>query len=230
MKKTAVILDDDRGFAELLAEKVEALFVKYNLDFEIDVFSDLSSMEAGGKIYQLAFVDIILPDSSGIEIARDWGLSGRMGTVIFVSAFEQMVFQTFESSPVYFVRKKCLNQDLEKAILTYKNQSCSSQVIIPEGTKCHVLDANNIVYLTSNNHYIDICMRDKTRRVIRGKMDTMEGLLDTHGFIRIQVSYLVNLKYVSIIGRQYVSLNTGEQLKISLKYRSNLYQKLGLHF
>lgn len=39
------------------------------------------------------------------------------------------------------------------------------------------------------------------RRVIRGKMDDMESLL-----------------------------NTGEQLKISLKYRSNLDQKLGLHF
>ncbi len=40
--------------------KVEALFRKYGLEFEVDRMSRLSQLEACDKTYQLAFMDIVL--------------------------------------------------------------------------------------------------------------------------------------------------------------------------
>lgn len=230
MKKYAVILDDDKIFANILCKKVENLFNEFRLDFDIDVFNDIDDMRKSKKIYQLAFMDIILSDNNGIDIVSEWTKAGRLGEVIFVSAYEHEVFNTFECQPIYFVRKTHLDEDLERAVMYYKDRRKISQVIVPEGSKFHVWDADEIVYLMSKNHYIDVYKSNGEKLLIRGNMSEMERIFESYNFVRVQVSYLVNLKYVVVLGSKYIQLSSGERLRISTKYFKGLYGKLGLYF
>lgn len=228
MQKKAAILDDDKVFARLLCEKIQALFDKYSLDFSIDVFTSADELAESGTVYQLFFMDVVMPEKDGITVIREYRALGMVEDVIFVSAHEGQVFEIFESTPVSFVRKGHLDEDLEKAVSLYRNRVSSSRVAIREGTKTHIFEADEILYLVSSSHYIDLHMRNGNRIVLRGKMDEMERVLDGHGFARIHISYLVNLNYVMTVRRQHLQLRNGELFKISAKYRNSLEERLGL--
>lgn len=228
MQRKAAILDDDRLFARLLCGKVEALFEKYSLDFTVDVFSSADELALSGAVYHLFFIDIIMPERDGMAVIREYRELGLVEDVIYVSAHDGQVFETFESTPVSFVRKGYLDEDLEKAVSLYKNRTKISQVTIREGLKIHIFHADEILYLTSSSHYIELHMKNGSRTVIRGKMDEMERILDAYGFVRIHMRYLVNLKYVVTVRRQNLQLKSGELFNISTKYRRSIAEKLGL--
>ena len=48
--------------AELVQLKVEALFRKYDLEFEVDRMNSIKQLESCEKTYQLVFMDIVLPE------------------------------------------------------------------------------------------------------------------------------------------------------------------------
>ena len=96
------------------------MFKKYGLEFQVDRMNSLAQLEACDKTYQLAFMDIVLPEQDGIRITRKWKNSGRFDEVVFVSAHDDKVFASFDTNPLYFVRKTNLDEDLEQAIISYK--------------------------------------------------------------------------------------------------------------
>lgn len=224
--KNALVFDDNKILSELIQMKVEALFRKYDLEFEVDRMSRLSQLEACDKTYQLAFMDIVLPEQDGIDITRQWKNSGRFEEVVFVSAYDDKVFASFDTNPLYFVRKTNLDEDLEQAIISYKRKISATQVIVPEGAKYHVWDVNEIMYLVSRNHYIDVYMTNGNKPLIRGKMDDIEKILQDYNFVRVQVSYLVNLKYVDAVKSQMIRLKNGETFRISPKYREKVASRM----
>lgn len=224
--RRALIFDDNKILAELVQLKVEALFKKYDLEFEIDRMSSLSQLEACDKTYQLAFMDIVLPEHDGIDITREWKKSGRFEEVVFVSAYDDKVFASFDTNPLYFVRKTNLDEDLEQAILSYKRKISATRVVVPEGAKYHVWDVNEIMYLTSRNHYIDVFMANGEKPLIRGKLDDLEKLFQGYNFVRVQVSYLVNLQYVDSVKSQSIRMKNGEVFRISPKYKEKIAQRM----
>src|SRR5690606_10750161 len=58
-----------------------------------------------------------------------------------------------------------------------------------------------IVFCESDNTKVHFNMEDKTRFTITGVLSDYEQLLSPYGFIRIQRSYLINLKQVSSVRR-----------------------------
>ena len=224
--RRALIFDDNKILSELIQIKVEALFKKYDLQFEIDRMNNIRQLEACDKRYHLVFMDIVLPGQNGIEITRNWKESGHFGEVVFVSAYDDKVFESFDTNPLYFVRKNYLDVDLEQAIISYKRKISATRVVVPEGSKYHVWDVNEIMYLVSRNHYIDVYMADDTKPLIRGKLDDVERILRDYNFVRIQVSYLVNLKYVRSVKTHTITLKTGESFRISPKYREKVEMRM----
>ena len=224
--KNALVFDDNKILSELIQMKVEALFKKYGLEFQVDRMNSLAQLEACDKTYQLAFMDIVLPEQDGIRITRKWKNSGRFDEVVFVSAHDDKVFASFDTNPLYFVRKTNLDEDLEQAIISYKRKISATQVIVQEGAKYHVWDVNEIEYLASRNHYIDGYMKNGNKPLIRGKLDDIEKILQDYNFVRVQVSYLVNLKYVESVKSHTVYMKNGEAFRISPKYREKIAQRM----
>ena len=62
--------------------------------------------------------------------------------------------------------------------------------------------------------------------LIRGKLDDIEKILQDYNFVRVQVSYLVNLKYVESVKSHTVYMKNGESFRISPKYREKIAQRM----
>jgi len=231
-KLSAVILDDDEVFARLLKDKIEGMAEKFELNLAITVFSNPKELESCAPSYELLFLDIEFPEEDGIEWISRWRNTEKFKNIIYVSAHDEWVFRSFESEPVAFVRKTKLDADLYMALELYKKKISSPpiQVMIPEGKKYHFFEVNNILYLKGCRHYIDFVLSSGSIKVIRGKMDCMEKILKRHGFIRIQVSYLLNVKYIDVIDKKCVCMTNGEIFNISPKYQKDVLEQLKVFF
>lgn len=225
-KKSVAILDDDSLFVEILAERVSSIFQKQKLDISLDCYSEAEKLEASEKKYDLIFMDIVMPDRDGISLVQEWRCAGRFREVIFVSAYDDEVFRTFAGNPLAFVRKTHLDKDLELAVSLYYKRIMDTQVLIPEGKKIHVVCPEEIMYLSSRCHYIEFHMWNGEIMVIRGKMDDMDGILNRFGFVRIHVSYLVNMTYVALVDKTQVCLRNKEVFRISVRYRAGVLDRM----
>lgn len=227
-KFTAAILDDDKIFTQLLADKITYLAHDYELDFSIHCFNDPQKLEICAYTYDVLFLDIEFPDQDGIMWVRKWQDGEKFKHIIYVSAHDEYVFRSFDSHPIAFVRKMKLDEDIKKALELFKRKIFSSpvQVRIPEGKKYHFFEAVNIVYLQGRSHYIDFVLIDGTVKVIRGKMNDMERILEPYGFVRIQVSYLMNAKYIAGVDKKQISMKDEKNFKISPKYRKQAFEQL----
>lgn len=232
IRKRAAILDDDREFAEILQKKLRILFVEFGFQFELEIFTDPKVLDGHAEQFDLLFLDIMLEDADGIQWLQKWQNRGYFLQVIYVSAYEREVFRSFENHPIAFVRKAYLTGDLKTALRLYQNflDRKEDLVMVPEGQKQHIFHADEIIYLLSNNHYIEFFMLRGEKQIVRGKMDDMERLFWNHGFLRIHISYLVNLKYVSRIEKNQICMKNGACYRISTKYKGAIEEQLRRYF
>ena len=187
-----------------MSEVTKQWFEKESQEFVIDGFVRAEEFESAETIYDLVFMDIVLPEDNGIDLFERLQQTGRVREVIYVSAHDRNVFQVFGSRPIAYIRKAFLETDLERAMRLYEEHIRKSKVYIMEGKKVHCFYPDEIMYLQSNNHYIEFYMGDGGRFLIRGKMDDMERALKGYGYIRIHASYLVNVKYIKCVEKNHV--------------------------
>lgn len=221
-----VILDDNPAFSEALKNLLEPMFQKYFLLFAIDIFQSVDELEKEDQIYELCFMEAVLQEKDGIDLAREWKSTGKIKDVIFVTDDEEQVFRSFSCRPIAYVRKAYLEKELDEAVNFYQKHMQASIVVIPEGRKLHVLEPKQIMYLYSNKHYIEFHMVDETILVVRGKMDDMERILSGRDFVRIHISYLIHIDYIREIRKNIVILKNQREVKISKKYREEMEQIL----
>lgn len=227
-KFIVAILDDDWTFAEILKSKVIKIAHKYNYDFEISCYKEIQGFDECVNVFDLLFLDIEFPDQNSFKWICKWQQMGKVGNVIFVSAYDEYVFQSFESQPIAFVRKVHLDEDLERAIALYKKKRIILPVQIPilEGRKIHFFEPENILYIQGCGHYIEFHLKDEDTKVLRGKMDGMEKILKPYGFARVQVRYLVNIRYITGMNHNQIILKNGKRFRISPKYSTYIFEQL----
>lgn len=73
---------------------------------------------------------------------------------------------------------------------------------------------------------VKLIMRRGKEKVIRGRLDRIAELFEKHGFLRIQVSYLVNGRYILGMDKKQVVLKGNVTFKISPKYQKKVFEEL----
>lgn len=225
MKRTVAILDDDMVFVNRLKELLERWSDKESQELVIEGFARAEDLVSGEKIYDLVFMDIILPKNNGIELYEKLKQEGRLRDVIYMSAYDRNVFQVFGSRPIAYIRKAFIENDLKKAMDLYQIYERNNKVFIRDGKKIHAFYPNEIMYLQSNKHYIEFYMEDGRKDMLRGKMNDMEEVLKDYGYIRVHASYLINIKYIRCIEKNYIQLYNFHCCKISLKYKKEVSRR-----
>lgn len=230
MKILAAILEDDPVFAELLKESILKLAPKHQLEFSLHIFSSPEELELEDNrtSFALLFLDINLAQHDGIYWMHKWKTAGRFGSLIYVSAYSRMVFRALETEPLAFVRKEYLLKELDQALAVYKRKQKASQirVAVPEGQKIHFFYPEDIVFLQSRGHYIEVHRREGEMSVIRGKMEEMERIFGGSGFIRPHISYLLNVHYIESVSGSEISLGALGTYKISGKYKDRVIKQI----
>lgn len=221
------VLDDDPEVAESISEILTGIFRSKGQEVEIHVFTRTGEADSVAQTYDLLFLDAEL--ENGMEWALKWKYIRKYGEVIIMAAYDGDAWESLKLRPFAFVRKRFLEKDIRNAAERYLNERSNKLpvcVIVMDGKKMVPVDPYEISYIKANGHYLDITMKDGLVVGIRNSLNNLQNILQDYGFVRIQVSYLVNISYIDKLDSKSVYLKNGIAKTISPGYKEELLKRL----
>lgn len=215
------IIDDDETFIERIHKSFNKLIDDYfyNYSFE-DISENFDLVDYGtGDIF---FLDINLNGYSGIEIAKRIRECNHNVIIIFVSAMNDLVFDSFIAQPFYFIRKGNYNEDMMIACELIKKYVLDNYKVITfdlKGRKT-AIKLSDIIYIESYLHEMVIHTKDD-RYNYSGTFKSVVELINSTNIVRVHKSYAVNLFWVKEIREDNIIFNNGYSIKCGYKYKND---------
>ena len=174
----------------------------------------------------ILFLDIDMPNLNGFEVAKVICKEYSHIKIIFMSAYDNFVYSTFNYSPFAYLRKSHIAEELPDVIKRIvdkaREENAQLSVISTEGLK--IIKMASIVYAESCRNYSRIHLVDGKEYVCRGSLSSYEEKLAKYDFFRIHSAYLVNLAHVERILSSANVLVKSFELPIAQK-RSQEFRK-----
>lgn len=222
-----LLCDDDYDFLQRLEETVMRQPLQKGT--MITIVKSLNSASLSDRQlsqYQIMFLDIDMPERSGMDIARRVRELHLDTIIIFVTNYPQFSLEGYEVRAFRYL----LKQEMEQKLPAYFRDALSE---ISHGEKGLRFSVNAESYYVP---YSDIIYLESDQRVIYlytvkplqsgdhfyGKMENLARELEPEGFLRIQKSYLVNMAYIQKLNYDRVILSNGKELSVSRKGYSQI--------
>lgn len=213
-----VVCDDDKYFAKVLGSKIKRELSSHGEECVVEYYVDgkevLSRIDT--KPIDVLFLDIDMPEVTGIELAETIQRENLGTNIIFVTNREDLVFKAIHYQPFRFIRKDKVDEELAEAVASLVQKMHSEDRLIELKTKegTVLLPAKKIIYMESCKHYLFVYCEDHSYEV-RDKISNYETELSEYGFLKIHRSYLVNVRFIRSIKSTGVELDNDELLPIS---------------
>lgn len=217
------ICDDEKIFAEELKKLISAYMSEKGIVFEIDIFksgAELAVLDDGIARYTAVFLDINMDGMNGMEAAKKIRAISREVFIVFVTEYMSYALEGYRLDVVRYLLKGDLNfpatvQECLDAIINKLNLAVEKVFDFREGRKKVKLE--NLLYVESRLHKLEFHVMESTVKVytMYRKLDEVEDMLEGNCFVRIQKSYLVNMKYIISVSRYRAVLTDGLEIAVS---------------
>ena len=227
------IIDDEPLAAGLLksyAEKTPFLNLIGTYGSAVEAMKELRNNPV-----HLLFLDIQMPELSGIEFAK---ILPKETKVIFTTAFEQYAIEGYKVSALDYLMKpvsyeeflKAANKALDWFCVSQKRQTYAADrfMYVKSDYKLVRVALDDILYIEGLKDYIRIYLTDGQKVMSLMNMKKMEDYLPRPEFLRTHRSYIVHMSKAEAIERFRIVF--GDQyLPISDSYKEDVQQYFDSH-
>lgn len=225
MLKIAVC--DDNEF-----DKKKILSSLYNIEeswkenFEILSFSNGRSLynSLSGNEYNIIFLDIIMENFDGIEIAKKIRISNDETSIIFISNCDRRFREMFPLKVTAFLDKPFELRQLENVLKEAYDKIKKDYKKIFSYSKngsLRYIEYNKIIYFSVQGHYITMKIIEQEIKY-KGKISQVwDQLIDRESFCKPNRSYIVNLKYMSILKDKILIDKLNEEISIGRSFKKD---------
>ena len=224
-----IFCDDNERFLESLAASVQrgcAAIVPSGQDFLIG-----PALASGQEVLQsmrrhhvdVLFLDIDMPEMSGFDVAKTICSEFPEVKLVFVSAYDNFVYSSFEYHPFAYLRKSRLSDELPRVLqrILDKLLEPDRQLTLNTVDGRRQVDTNSILYVESERNYCNVHLICGTKYVCRSTLTAFEQELTGFNFYRIHSAFIVNLEHVERIMENGTVLVKNEMLPIAQKRSKN---------
>ncbi len=223
-----LLCDDNEQFLNELRDKVRAFVITQSIETAIWTFEDATKIPADIlKVTDICFLDIDFPGKkySGIDVARTLREKNPDSVIVFISNYIQYAPEGYEVQAFRYILKSEFPQKLEMYIgqTIERLKSIKEAMHIKVAGEIVSIELRDILYIEAQGHLAIIHAQKfgfhsrKTYTCYKTLAKIYEEY-GSHGFLRIQKSYLVNARRIIRFQCNEATLDTGEKLPVSRKY------------
>jgi DNA-binding LytR/AlgR family response regulator len=183
----------------------------------------------------LIFLDVQMPDVSGIQFLKSLPTKPL---VIITSAYEKYALEGYELDVVDYLLKpfsfdrflRAINKASEQLELNNRtpiseaheeNRSIHDFIFVKADYKLVKIDFREILFIEGLKDYIKIYIGEKPVITLMS-MKVIEDKLPANEFVRVHKSFIVALKKIRFIQRNFIQIGERE-IPISDNYRDHLF-------
>lgn len=208
-----VILEDQAEQAERLTHMLEQYAASHpDFSFSLKLYDRAIPLVTDYKCdADLLFLDIQVPDMSGMELARRIRAMDGEVMIIFITMLTQYAIEGYSVGAFDYVLKPVRYEEFSAKMdrvcrmMAHKSSSVTLELHTKEETRR--LNADDVTYIEVSDHDILIHTGGEVIRQWGNLKSYEEKLADSH-FVRCNACYLVNLKYVRAINGDSVIVGT----------------------
>jgi two-component system LytT family response regulator len=228
-----VIIDDEPLAAQLLesyAEKIPYLNLIGTFNSATKSIKTIRENEI-----DLIFLDIQMPDISGIEFAKILPASTK---IIFTTAFSEYALEGFRANAIDYLMKPISYENFCASVRKVSEWFSGNReeitcrqnrfMFIKSDYKLHKLAYDNILYIEGLKDYIKFYLADGKTIMSLINMRKLEETLPVSEFMRVHRSYIVNLNKIDLIDRFRLVINN-EFIPVSESYKDKVQTYLDTH-
>ncbi|MDB5209389.1 MAG: LytTR family transcriptional regulator [Sediminibacterium sp.] len=179
---------------------------------------------------QLVFVDINMPDMSGLDFAervRDRSL------VIFTTAHAEFALQGFDLAatdyllkPITYTRflQACQLAATRLSQSPAETRSESNNLFVKDGYNWVKIDMAQLLYAKAEDNYILLVETGK-RTLTRMTLSNLLGRLPSDQFIQVHKSFVASLQHIKKIEKDHIVIG-GEKIPVSSSWRNQLLETI----
>lgn len=213
----AVVVDDE---APALIRAKNLLKAFKDIDVIGEAGDGLSALAViADKAPDVVFLDIDMPELSGLEVARTLGVNGPL--IIFVTAYDEYALQAFESNaidylvkPIHQLRLEFTIEKLRKSLLKNRDAAALAglfskmqlagnplRLAVKIGIRYEVFDPAAISAAIAEDHYTALIV-DGRRLLTDDSLESIFARLDQSRFVRVHRGAVVNLSFIKELKRE----------------------------
>lgn len=227
MKIKCIAIDDE----PLAVKKIAGYIQKIPfLELVAECRNAFEAMEIMGKNeIQLLFIDINMPDISGMDFVKS--LRERP-YIVFTTAYSEYAVEGFEVEAVDYLLKpvnftnllKAANKVKTQIDLVANNEKESKEVaanhlFVKSAYKLIRVEFATIKYIESQHEYIRIHLLNNEFVTTKMSLKSIAEALPGNQFVRVHRSFIVNLNAVSMIERSRIIFDKNNYIPVSDQYR-----------
>jgi DNA-binding LytR/AlgR family response regulator len=207
-----IAIDDEPLALQLVKgyiEKTPGLELTGTFDNPLDAVEFMAQEQV-----DLIFVDIQMPDLTGIEFARSLAKGAK---VVFTTAYEKYALEGFRLDVVDYLLKPFSYEEFFKAVQKVQRQLKSDAgslnqveanaefLFLKSDYKIRRINFSEILYIEGLKDYVKVYVVNETKPVLSlTSLKTLEGKLPESKFMRVHRSFIVNLEKINTIERSRI--------------------------
>ncbi|MBK7476868.1 MAG: response regulator transcription factor [Haliscomenobacter sp.] len=185
---------------------------------------------------QLLFIDINMPDISGMEFVKS--LTNKP-YIVFTTAYSEYAVEGFQVDAIDYLLKPITFSNFLKAANKVKNlielstnnqKESVNHLFVKSEYKLIRIELDDIKYIESQHEYIKIHLVNSIPVLTQLSLKSIEEQLPSDRFMRVHRSYIVNLAKVSVIERNRIVFDGKIYIPVSEQYKEKFQEYIDGNF
>ena len=179
-------------------------------DNPIDALKEITKTK-----FDAVFLDISMPNITGLELADSIMQLEPKTFIIFQTAYSEFALEAYKSGGMGYLVKPIDSNNIKNILEKVRNFKSSlneesKKILGKRGDKLYLIDINDIYYIKADLDEVIVKIKE-TDAYVRRKIGDLETLLNGKNFFRVHRSYIVNVDKIK-------SMKSVEQSKLQISF------------
>lgn len=213
------LCDDEAGELDRAENILNSYRECAECDFSVERFDDAEELlwmiREKGYSPDLLFMDIYMPGKRGIEAVRELREMGNECRIVFLTTSKEFALEAFRVDAFQYLVKPASEKDIFRILDKFIKETSEEEKYLlfkVEGS-VRKIAVQDIIYCEAQKRHQYIYLADGTCLLQNMTLAKIYAMLsDDQEFVRVGISYIVNLKHIVSLNAREMQLDDGKKI------------------